>query len=234
MNFIEHIVEPSRLLLTWQSSDEKHRVRYVVAELKRVNGEISLRYLTNHPDFQSAKKHGFKLYPAFIEETKVYDLGILDTFMRRLPPKSRGDYIQYLEGLRLKPDVQLSDFGLLGYSSAKLPSDGFSFIHPFDNVDGSFEFLLEVAGYSYYVAPDEDVTLGAEATFKIEKELDRQEDVIKIYVSNKQVGYVTRALIPAVKDWLIQGRINNARVEKKNGSPNQPTLYLYLSIAEKK
>src|SRR3990167_8972072 len=125
MRFIEHIIEPTKLLLAWQSSDEKHRTRYIVAELTSTRDDVELVYLPETKDFIEAQKHGFKDYPAFQDINKTHH-HVLDAFMRRLPPRKRGDFSQYLESLRLKPDTKMSDFALLGYSGAKLLSDGFS------------------------------------------------------------------------------------------------------------
>src|SRR5688572_15983913 len=101
MHLIEHIIEPTKLLLAWQSADEQHRTRYIVAELKRVGEEVSLVYLPNTADFIEAQKKGFTAYPAF-QDTNIHYHNVLDTFMRRLPPRTRGDFTQYLEGQRLK------------------------------------------------------------------------------------------------------------------------------------
>src|ERR1700676_5362033 len=100
MHFIEHIIEPTRLLMAWQSSDETHRTRYIVAELKLVAEKINLTYFTDSKDFQLAREHGFESYPAFPNINQTYH-DVLDTFMPRLPPRTRGDLPQYLEGLRL-------------------------------------------------------------------------------------------------------------------------------------
>lgn len=148
MHFIKHIIEPNRLLLAWQSPEEQCRTRYIVAELNATGTDISLTYLPQTKDNQEAQNKGFDSYPAF-PSTNALHHNVLDAFMCRLPPRTRGDFTQYLEGLRLKPDAKLSDFALLGYSGAKLPSDGFSIIHPFSHVDGACELLLEAAGYRH-------------------------------------------------------------------------------------
>ncbi|HEX4044328.1 MAG TPA: hypothetical protein VHZ76_01510 [Gammaproteobacteria bacterium] len=62
-----------------------------------------------------------------------------------------------LEGLRLQADVQISDFALLGYSGAKLLSDGFSIIHPFAHANGPCELLLEAAGYRHIQQSDKAI-----------------------------------------------------------------------------
>lgn len=150
MKYIDHIIEPNKLLMTWQSSNKQQRTRFVIAELRRANEKISLQYLNSTNDFQEACNLGFESYPAFRELNKVHETGVMDALMRRLPPKTRGDYAQYLEGFRINTDVAISDFALLGYTGARLPSDGFAIINPFDNINSPFEFLVEAAGYRYY------------------------------------------------------------------------------------
>lgn len=65
MHFIEHIIEPTRLLMAWQSSNEKHRTRYIMAELMLVDGKVDLTYLLKTKDFQLAQQLGFESHTAF-------------------------------------------------------------------------------------------------------------------------------------------------------------------------
>jgi len=231
MRFIEHIIEPIKLLLAWQSSDEKHRTRYIVAELNRVGNEINLIYLVNTEDFHKAQSRGFESYPAFQDINKVHD-NVLNAFMRRLPPRTRGDFSQYLEGLRLKPETQLSDLALLGYSGAKLPSDGFSIIHPFNNVGGACELLIEAAGFRH-IKKNNNVEIKIDDPVIFSKEFNEttQEEAINITADGKHIGYVNRGLIPTFNDWIDKKRIARAWVEKMNGAPGRPTAYVYVKIS---
>lgn len=229
MHLIEHIIEPQKLLLAWQSSDESHRARYIVAELNRMEEDANLIYLVNTEDFRKAQLHGFQSYPAFQDTHKIHD-HVLDSFMRRLPPRTRGDFSLYLEGLRLSPNAQFSDFALLGYSSAKLLSDGFSIIHPFNKVNGPCELLLEVAGYRHQKHKNE-IKIGDIVSFEKEESNNvTQEEAIRILVNKEPIGYVNRGLLPAFFDWINNNRIGNAWVEKTNGTPEQPIIYLYVKI----
>jgi hypothetical protein len=230
MQFINHIIEPTRLLVTWQSADERERTRYIIAELLRDGDEITLRYLKDSPDFAKASSLGFDLYPAFRNADEVYNSGVLEAFMRRLPPRSRGDYPQYLEGFRIRPDTDISNFALLGYTGARLPSDGFAIVNPFDNVNTAFEFLLEPAGYRYYKNSC-TINLDETASFKKEFDSNRKEDVIKIFIGENFIGYVTRALLPSFENWLNHSRVESAWIEKMNGTPEQPLVYLYMKIS---
>src|ERR1700733_7711833 len=128
--------------------------------------------------------------------------------MPRLPPRTRGDFPQYLEGLRLHPTVQISEFALLGYSGAKLLSDGFSIIHPFNNTEGACELLLEAAGYRHIEGNDKTaIQLNDLASFSKEFNDVTQEPAIRIDVNGTHIGYVNRGLIPTMLDWMEKKRI---------------------------
>jgi hypothetical protein len=237
MHFIEHIIEPTTLFLAWQSSDENNRTRYIVAEIKREKENITLRYLTDTPDFHHAQQQGFEGYPAFQDFNKIH-INVLDALMRRLPPKTRGDFTQYLEGLRIKPNAELSPFALLGYSGARLPSDGFSIIHAFGNIDGECELLLEAVGFrhiqKFKPIDIQSLKIGDSASFLIEETNEvTHEPAVGIVVGSRAVGYVNKGLIPTFIDWIRSGRIRNAWIEKKNGSPENPTVYLYVRVLAK-
>lgn len=231
MRFIEHIIEPTKLLLAWQSFDTNHRTRYIVGEFNLINNDVTLTYLTSSNDFTQANEHGFQPHTAF-QSTSMIHHNVLDAFMRRLPPRTREDFNQYLEGLRLKPNAQLSDFALLGYSGAKLPSDGFSIIHPFNQVNTPCELLLEAAGYQY---ADREITASIEinqpACFIPEINDVTNADAIRIEVNKNHIGYVNRGLIPTFMDWIKNKRITGAWVEKKNGTPDKPAIYIYVQVA---
>ncbi len=234
MHFIEHIIEPPRLLLAWQTSDEKYRTRYIVAELYRTKDGVSLVYLKDTEDFRDAQNKGFESYPAFPQIDQIYD-NVLDAFMRRLPPRARGDFSQYLAGIRLKPDANFSDFALLGYSGTKLPSDGFSIIHPFNNVDKPCELLIEAAGYRHIKNNHvKDIIIGTPATFTKEFNAKTQTEAISITAAGEQIGYVNRGLILTFTDWMNSGRIADAWIEKINGTPGRPMAYIFVKIAPKK
>lgn len=229
MHYIEHIIEPTKLLLAWQSSDETHR-RYIVAELNRTEDKIDLTYLVNTESFNKAQAKGFESYTAFQDINKTHH-NVLDAFMRRLPPRTRGDFSQYMEGFRLKPDTQLSDFALLGYSGAKLPSDEFSIIHPFNNVDNACELLLEAAGFRHIQKNYDKIKVNDTASFLKEFNEATQAEAICIMVDGKHIGYVNQGLLPTFFEWMNSDRIIDAWVEKINGTADKPTVYLYVQIS---
>src|SRR5690606_17172172 len=124
------------------------RTRHIVGEISvAATGEILFRYADQHA-LAAAQRDGFKGHPAFPDLGKVYSTGVVEAFARRVPPSTRGDFAAYLEQQRL-PTLTISSLALLGYSGAKLPSDGFSLVHTFEGEPGPFEFVTEVAGFRH-------------------------------------------------------------------------------------
>lgn len=230
MNFIEHIREPRRLLLIWQAAEGK-RARHAVAELLRPEaGPVRLQYLTGTDDFEAARSEGFFSFPAFRKPAQVYDLGVVETFVRRLPPRSRGDYAQYLEKFRLHPETPISDFALLAYTGAKLPSDGFSVLDPLDDVQARCELLLEVAGFRHAAQVSrEEIKIGDPARFVPEPNNPHDQKAVAVYLGAAKIGYIPRQQAPAVQRLVQEGAIE-AVVERVNGQPERPLIYLFTRL----
>lgn len=230
MNFITHIIEPQRLYLVWQGPEGGDRSRRIIAELLRTNHDVELRYLTGSEDFRKARESGFEGYPAFPKTERVYKEGVIETFLLRLPPRERSDFNKYLESLRISPSAGVSDFALLGYSAAKLPSDGFSIIHPFDQVDEPCELLTEVAGFRYYDGMSMELTVGMSATLQPEPGNIYDPHAIMVFVNGKKIGYIGRGLLNAFHRWLSKKSRISAVVEKMNGRPERPIIMLFIAV----
>ncbi len=230
MNLIEHIIEPERLLLTWQSSDPNNRMRRIVGELLRANGKILLRYLLHTSDFSEAKKNGFVGYYAFPVEQEVHE-DVLDVFLKRIPPRSRGDFIKYLESIRIQTD-NISDFALLGYSGAKLPDDDFMIVHPFDNVEGNCEVFTEISGYRHNEGRlnVKDLCLGKMLSLEPEQNNQFDPNSIRIICDGHKLGYINRAQTTSFNRWLTNGRIQRVIFERENGTSSNPRAYIFVEI----
>lgn len=233
MNYIEHVHEPRRLLLVWQRSEEDGaaRVRRAVAELLRDSAErVQFRYLTDTPDFEAAKSEGFINFVAFRKLHATYDLGVVETFMRRLPPRSRGDYAQYLEQFRLRPETLISDFALLGYTGAKLPSDGFSILDPLEDVGECCDVLLEVAGFRH-VSPvgPQLLCVGEPVSLVIQPDNLHDPMAVAVEIRDQRIGYVPRQQAPAIRDLVATGEVE-ACIQRINGKPERPLIHLMARI----
>jgi hypothetical protein len=227
MILIHHINQPSRLLLVWQPPEGKSRTRFVVGELCVDGEDYVFRYLDNTEDFANAIKEGFVCYPAFRKLNHEYNEGVLETFLRRIPPRKRGDFNKYLEQWRLAPGIDISDFALLGHTGAKLPNDGFSLINPFDGIDAPFEFYIEVAGFRYQdnICLD-DISVGMEVNFVSEPENSFDQQAVRIETMGRKIGYVNKAQCPAFTRWLERYSIT-ACIERINGTEARPLIYIY-------
>ena len=202
-----------------------------VGELIRKADDADLVYLLNSGEFRKAKSLGFQEYPGFPMHEQIHE-NVLFAFMKRLPPRSRGDFGKYLDSLRIRKDAEISNFALLGYSGAKLPDDDFTVIHPFENAIPPFELLLHVQGYCYYAdrLPFDSITLEQKATFQAEPENEFDPKAVKILIDGIHSGYVCRGLIGSFHKWFGMGYKINASIEKKNGTAEQPEIYLFVSL----
>jgi hypothetical protein len=230
MKFITHIVEPRRLLLVWQGPEGGDRSRHIVAELLRTNHDVELCYLTQTEDFKKAVQNGFVGYPAFPKFDRIHKEGVIETFMLRLPPRERPDFFKYLESLRIHPTANFSNFALLGYTGARLPSDGFSIVHPFDDADEPCELLTEVAGFRYYEGMNMQLTVGMNATLQPEPGNLYDPQAIMVLIDGKKVGYIGRGLLDAVHRWMNNRCAITAVIEKMNGRPDRPSIMLFIAI----
>ncbi len=232
MRYIEHIIEPEKLLLSWQTSQSgKERGRMFVAELIRKEDDADLVYLLDSDEFKYAQSLGFKEYTGFSADQPIHK-NALFAFMKRLPPRSRGDFGKYLDSLRIHKDAEISNFALIGYSGARLPDDDFTVIHTFENAAPPFEFLLHVQGYRYYVEqlPFDSIKLEQEATFQAEPENEFDPKAIKIIIGGNHAGYICRGLTESFHKWFEMDYNITASIERKNGTSEQPEIYLYVSI----
>lgn len=232
MNQIEHVIEPKRLWLAWQSPDGqgRDRSRRVVAEIVRENSDdVIFRYLKNNADFEEARNSGFKGFPAFDISTSEHRTGVLDAFVRRLPPRKREDFRDYLVTHRLSREFSGSDMALLGYTGAKLPGDGFEIVPDLTNAHPPFEVLLEVAGFRYQGISVKDLAVGAEVQFFPEPENSIDSQAIVITYNELRIGYVSKPYLSAMREWLQNYHVE-ATIERLNGKPERPLVYLLVTV----
>ena len=232
MNRIEHIIDPTRLLLVWQAPDGVERSKFVVGELLNQEGNVLFRYLPETEDFKQAQAHGFTCYPAFRKTDDEYSDSVMDSFLRRLPPRKRGDFAKYLAQWCIPSETELTDFSLLSYSGAKLPIDGFSIIWPFDEVSAPCEVLIEVAGFRYQKNVSiNDLAEGMPVCFAPEPDNDKDPKAIRIEANGKRIGYVNRVQRDAVSHWLGRYAVE-ACIERLNGTADRPIVYVFCRLSE--
>lgn len=236
MNIIQHIVEPTKLLLCWQAPEGNTRTRLIIGELEMLqDSTVVFRYKLNSDDMQKAKEFGFAGYPAFNPKEELHTQGVMETFIRRLPPKSRGDFSKYLELYRLPEDQFISDFALLAYTGAKLPTDGFSIVNPFYNLHEPCEFLMEIAGSRYVKEFDiSQLDIGDQVSIKSDNSNKFDKRAIAIEYREKRIGYINRALVEKFHEWIDSKAKITLIIERVNGHPVRPLVFLFVKVKPKK
>ena len=226
-NLIDHIVEPSRLLLTWQEAESRRH--FHVGTLQRdQDGEVSFSYTNGDEQFSEAVLCGFTGFPAFRGEGKVFTNQVTETFLKRLPPRSRPDFDKFLRNHCFSGDASVSDFALLGYTGAKLPSDRFALLLPIGDFRPPFEFVTEISGFRHWACLD-DIQIGNEVDFVPEPENEFDNNALAIYRDDKKIGYVNRILAPELAS-IVKMHGFTATIQRINGTEERPLVYLFVSI----
>jgi len=231
---LRHLVEPSRLLMTWQTSDEEApaRTRRVVGEVLAdlAGGGVVFRYLKGTEDFKAAEAAGFKGFPAFRLEDAEIRHRVLESLMRRLPPRNREDFDDYLQLHGLDAPFKLSDLALLGYTGARLPSDGFALVPEFPMDAGPCDYVMEVAGTRHVLQGAlSELQVGDPVSIQLDPNNGVEADALAVLHHGQRIGYVNRALKGMFHRWLQSGRMT-ATIERQNGKPNRPLVFVRVSV----
>lgn len=204
-----HVFEPSRLMLVWHHSDAnsgRPRTRRVVGELVKDGDNVVFNYLKGTSDFDSAVDEGFLGFPAFnVEAEGPFPAG--NIFIRRLPPKSRKDFKEYLEEHGLPVDFSGSEFSLLSYTGAKLASDTFELCPDLSQARAPLDFYFEVAGVNYNLESIELVGVGEPVSFRLDSNNPYDSTAVQVIHRGQLIGFVGRPLSAGFSKLLTQGSI---------------------------
>jgi len=223
MRKLENIVEPESLLLSWQ--DPVSWLRYTVGTVSKETGGVCFRYLAGQ-DLKMARECGFRGYPAFHNFSSEYRLGVMESFMTRLPPRSREDFGKFLDYWHIDNEADISNFALLGYTGAVLPRDGFRFLPIFPKVD-YLEFIIEVAGNSYH---GDTCNIGGSVSFSLE--VDNEADSMAVAVScsnDEKIGYIMHGMGNQFVEWLSDGCLKG-EVVRINGTSGRPVILVCVEF----
>ena len=161
-------IQTRRALLTWQRPLEQpgSRDRYAVAELSQCEEGVAFSYL-NEKGLAPALETGFSGYPGLaLGDSHEADTA-LDVLARRLPPRNRPDFHDFLETFGLSPQADFSGLSLLAYTGARVTGDSFGVTETFEGFDRTFRYVFDVSGYRHYrndaldLEIDEPVVSGA-------------------------------------------------------------------------
>ncbi|MBE0508677.1 MAG: hypothetical protein IBX50_18495 [Marinospirillum sp.] len=228
--FIEHLVEPHRLLLCWQAHESKKRSRFHIGQLVKQGGLVLLQY-SDDDEMAQAKAAGFRGYPAFPLKQLLHSHQVMEAFTRRLPPRNRRDFAHYLELRALPENAEISDFALLGYTGAKLPDDGFELVHPFDAPPPVFEVLIEVAGFRHEAeVVVEALQTGDSIQFVEEPNNCADPKAIRMEHKGQKLGYVPRGHLAMLHRMLSEGANLAGEIFRINGTSARPLVYVLTQI----
>jgi len=224
------VYEPSRLILTWQPilNEGDRGSRHAVAEVIRSNNQIVFKYLKNSKDFNDALALGFEGYPAFSLDKDVHDENVMGALMRRLPPRSRPDFFNYLNRHLLPEDFKGSDFSLLAYTGAGLASDSFSICPDLRSAEAPFDIPMQIAGYRYNRPKNPKILNKCTLSF-VREDNPHDPDAIAICANGSRIGYVSRVMCNGF-DELLNNHSVEAKVTRLNGTPERPTAWILLKV----
>lgn len=230
---IRNIQEPRKLVLAWIPSlanGPEHRTWRRVAELTRGPGDepVTLTYLVGTPDYEEAVKRGFTGHPAFPAKQHVHKINVLESFLKRLPPRTRRDFPEYLEMFRLPADAQISDFALLGYTEARLPSDDFAILLPLEDFTTPFEVVTQVSGVRHEVEVDlGKIQVGDTVTLQATPH-PKDPHAVNVVWQGHKLGHLPRLHAETLGRLAREGRIH-ATIVRVNGSAERPVVRLFLA-----
>lgn len=231
--WFENPAEPARLVLAWQAPDGvQDRRRWQVGQLERKALDVQFRYFEGI-EFEAAnsgrsvddlRKQGFVSFPAFdYAPGRVFSDRVMETFSRRIPPRSRADFSRYLEYFSIDANQAVSELALFAITEARLPGDGFSLVDPLDPALESGEVSFEIAGFRHEasgIVPE----VGQSLRLCPEPNNVHDENAVQVFLGEQRIGYVNRIQAPVVGRWLDE-RDLDCVVLRFNGRPGSPRAY---------
>ena len=228
-NMITEPIQTSRALLTWQRPLEQFgtRDRLAVAELVQRKAGVEFSYL-DEKHLAQARKTGFSGYPGLALENQHEINTATDILTRRLPPRNRPDFQDFMETFGLSSQAHFSELSLLAYTGARMTSDSFGVTETFEGFDRPFRYIFDVSGYRHY--RKDDLNIDEPVAFRHEPTNQHDPNAVEVVRQDgARLGYVNRLQAPSVLRWLGQGRIE-ARVFSQNGRSVYPRLFVMADI----
>lgn len=235
MKTINNYLKPNRLLISWQQPDgsgkDDSRTRHIIGEIYEDQFGTYFHYFAGTDQFHAAEIKGFKGLQAFPIIEEPYVSGVMNTFMRRLPPRKREDFKDYLSLHYLPLDFDGSDFSLLAHTGAKLPSDSLEIYPDLSDIKGPFELVIELAGTRYLNVDTQILQLNLPITFELDAHNKFDADAIKAFCSGQHIGFIPKPYSKALRPFISANKIKSTII-KLNGKPDRPLIYIFAEISE--
>lgn len=197
-------------------------------------------------------KLGYFGYPAFNYGEENHRNGVLEAFLRRVPPLYREDFDDYLLQYRLSPELKekfrYEPYLMLARTGAITSNDHFRLIDPLENFSHG-QVLLEVQGYRHKVdaltRAGKTLSLGETVMLRPDSDNPHDPNAVKITVlagngaeENSQdqiiIGHICRFQSAALRRLLLeeqQGACHiKAQITRLNGRPECPKAYILLMV----
>ena len=177
-----------------------------------------------------ALETGFSGYPGLaLADAHEADTA-LDVLIRRLPPRNRPDFHDFMETFGLSPQADFSSLSLLAYTGARMTGDSFGVAETFEGFDRPFRYVFDVSGYRHYRNDALDLAVDEPLIFRRDPTNEYDSDAIEIVRENDvRLGYINRLQAQTVRGWIERGIID-ARVFKVNGRSVYPRLFVMADI----
>ncbi len=229
---IENPIQTQRALLTWRRPFNYggQRDRYAVAEL--VQEQNRVRFSWRADAVEAARANGFNGYPGLTGSLGENSYDAIGVLLRRLPPRDRHDFSDYLQKFGVTSGANLSDLSLLAYTGARVvsESDGFGVAETFDGFDRPFRYIFDIAGFVYHL--DNSVSLRSDDAVYFEPEDTNSNDPQAVRLVGPKglcLGYVNRTQTQKMRSWLAVGTVK-ARVFQAVKSVPYARLFVEADI----
>lgn len=229
---IDNPIQTQRALLTWQRplGYQGRRDRFAVGELTQTAAGVRFSYLA--AGVVAASEQGFVGYPGLRLGASEESYDALRVLLRRLPPRERADFGDFLRSFGIAAEANLSDLSLLAYTGARVASDsdGFGISETFDGFARPFRYVFDISGYRHYreFVPNLQINDSVRFVAEVDNEYD-PEAVMACTVGDQCIGYVNRTQAPLIRSWLAEGSID-AFVFRINGRSSYPRLFVMADI----
>ena len=225
-------IQTRRALLAWQRplAEGGARRRYAVGELVQQDSGVSFSYSLDAEDLDMAMEEGFREYPGLPQQYYSGDTKAFDVLRRRLPPATREDFPEFLEGFGLSAETSLSDLSLLAYTGAHLTGDSFGIVETFDGFQAPFQYVFDVAGYRHHQGAVPDLAPGEPVALRPNPANPHDPDAVEVRCRGSAlIGHINRLQTGPVRAWLSNGTIE-ARVFRRNGRAAYPRLFVLAEV----
>ena len=231
-----HSKELNELCLLWQN--QKTRQWYHVANLFLLEDSTYAFSYENKKEKRGLKEaivNGYHLHPSFPDTEKTYySKKLFSTFARRLPNKSRQDYVALLELNNLSKES--SEFEILAATGGRLISDSYEFVEPIRREGNQFVFEFYARGWRHWNTAGKVINNLNDVYLEVDA--NNEEDVDAVAVKDREgiIGYVPAFYSEFVKNMLLEDadfKINNVIFDEKAASHNKVKLTISGQVTDK-